>query len=1632
MRKYLLILIIFALFCGPLYGFSLQDWKNSLDMSIRSQAEQSFSDLFKKKVTIKEAGGIVVGQIVLKKVTIEDIGEVEKVVLTFNPVQYAISKGDIIPSLIKISVSNGKLSLSRNRAGRWNIDALLPKAKNSAPPPPFNGQIVLDNCEVDYHDQLGFNRNPEEFQTVARGVNGKIDLGNKARISFSVGANVPETVKAVGYVNSKNGYYELNVDAQKLPLLKWGSYTVPLPGLAPQGGQVDLALRITPPKTKGWAASLSGKAFFYNSSAKFNNYELTGVNGKLFLADESLAFQGISGRLNGLPATVSGRFTDFSRQKLDLTVTVKDGKLESLTGLFPELKELKGRFNARLFLSGTVAAPLLTGSLTVPNGRAYQQPFSGSAAIALADKVFRADLQNALYYRGQVSGSVIIILNGEPGLDLKLAINALDLSALSQKTPGIEGLASGQLELTGPFPRLKGNLAVKLNRGSVFGQPMESLKADVQIKDGDFILDRLAGEGEQASFTASGRVKELLFDLQAEADGLQLSGRGIFGPMKANLNHFKGRIGWKLTPAFLASPLRNMTAVGEARLSGGRIGDQRFDLAEGLIEIDHGKIKVENAVLQKGDSRLNIAGQTGIGTETNLAVWTNGSNLDDYRLLNYFLPEELKNPVGRFTASFEVFGYLPPETKITSIDSLQALNFNGRLALTDGKIARAPVSRGTAGLAWRNRAFYLADGRLEGPKLRLNLNIELVPGKNLKATIAGVTDLGLWREFTYRYGRLEGELGTTVKLEGHPDKPNVAATFWADQLEYNDLFLDRIEGSLYFSQNKLQTLAPIIFRRGRTALALKGSANLNFNQPSESDLDFDLETEKAEVATVYKLIEGIRSEAYRWGITAKKKAAPQIFSLTGLAYSAQKHQQGKTIWYSADPTKPNFLRGWETIRREFEKKAAITPTESLTGEADGRLSVQGKAGNPSGNLQVQVKKGGFSGFLFDSLFLSASLNNGRVAVDKAIMAKERGSLNAAGEFSLAGKLGLEVKAREMPLDILSVVFPGKNFKGSFILDSTIGGSLNAPIVALSAGGKDNSAAGARFDSWTAVINYNAGRLTIGRLQLQTDKDLSTVEGEVLFGAPTKINLRADLNGDGFGIINLFNDQVTWVQGKAGLTLRANGSLNQPRLNGTIFLEDAEVRLNSLASSLKSLNGQALIIDSLVSLEALTALWTGERTRNYLNPLGAAGYVDLAQALGDQPRVGLNLTISPTSIFAAFPNLYIGSLQIDRLTLHGPLAFDLSAGPTLSGKINIDNSVVTLSKSGGNSKQVPFQFDLEVNLNKNVYAVMGDIGTLDLSNIFMNLEIESRGLKITGDMRAPTLLGRVQVKRGTINLLSREFRLLTPDQQQKYFPYSEQSEENLAIFTGGKGTEGFLPQIAITSLVNVEDQEIGADGAPKKKKVAIVAKLNGLIGSQDKTRGLKVNLSGFVEDKSKTPSEMVPANYSESDLRVLLLPDFIRGLTGVKTGGEKGQDAVETNVVVADFVSSRIQTILFRGVEREVEQKLGLESLTLEYNLGPKVREAMGVKDPVGLQQEGTPAWSVGFVKGFFDRLFIDVRYAQIKEPTISGAAQNSFNYQLTFKINPIWAIIYYREPLNLNEPATGYQKITLKAGFYFW
>ncbi|MDD4178519.1 MAG: translocation/assembly module TamB domain-containing protein, partial [Candidatus Margulisbacteria bacterium] len=960
------------------------------------------------------------------------------------------------------------------------------------------------------------------------------------------------------------------------------------------------------------------------------------------------------------------------------------------------------------------------------------------------------------------------------------------------------------------------------------------------------------------------------------------------------------------------------------------------------------------------------------------------------------------------------------------------LNANGHLRLNNCSVGDLRLYNGAVNFSWQERKLTLNDCRIVMPNTAFKLDLERWPEGALAVTAEGVVDLSNFQSLTVKFGRINGQTGFALRYNSSPDNYDLTASFWANKLNLNNLYFDNITGSLNYRDGQLTCLEPISFRHQKDLYSLSGSAFWPPDNLAHSSLDLNLEIVQSDLANAYRLFRDLQGEASRRLALASGnpviKLNPADLALPASRAAAVKDS---TLYYSS-ATDKYFLKSWQKVRAEFEKKSTVVSEEALGGSLSGQIQLKGPISQLTGRLDASIDSGTFRTFAFDNLQTSLTLKDNDLKITKAVLTKGTGNLTARGDYNFNGNVALQVVADSMPLNVLTVIFPKKEFKGAFNMKAELDGPISDLRLTLSAACKNITLAGISFDEAFIAAAKKGDAVFLHKVSLRQGPRLSSLHGSWQLGRPGQISLDANLQGDSVGLMNLFSDDIRWIKGDSSISAKVSGTLEQPKIQGRAQVSNGTIYVKAIDSELRNLQGSAEVANNVIQLDRLTGTWYGQRTNYWPNPIGLAGTIDIDKLLAAKGRINLNLTFSPTHLYIALPNLYTGSLHVNALRLQGPLNLDFSQGPTLSGQLAIDNTVLALPRGGAASEQTfPLEFNLEASLGKNTYVTMGDVFSTDLSNIMMNLEVASNDFKIMGSLQSPSLLGKVAIKRGTVNIFNREFTLLSVDAQKKYFPYdTEKIKDNSAVFAGGNGPEAAVPDLTITSAVNVETQEKDVSGKYVKKPVNVLARLSGNPSAREERSSLKITLLGFTEDKTKSPAELTPTAYSEQELKVMLLPDFIKSLAGIGQEGEKTQ--VDTNAVVADYLSSRVQTILFRGLERELEQKLGLESLTLEYNLGPKVKEAMGVRDVKGFT-ETKPTWSVGFVKGFFDRLYIDMRYSEGVSQTSSGSGANSnFNYQLTYKLTPIWAIIYYREPMNLSDFAAGYQKVTLKAGFSFW
>jgi hypothetical protein len=310
-----------------------------------------------------------------------------------------------------------------------------------------------------------------------------------------------------------------------------------------------------------------------------------------------------------------------------------------------------------------------------------------------------------------------------------------------------------------------------------------------------------------------------------------------------------------------------------------------------------------------------------------------------------------------------------------------------------------------------------------------------------------------------------------------------------------------------------------------------------------------------------------------------------------------------------------------------------------------------------------------------------------------------------------------------------------------------------------------------------------------------------------------------------------------------------------------------------------------------------------------------------------------------------------------------------------------------------------------------------------------LEIEGQNISVSSSLSNPKIVGKTLFKYGTVNILNREFTLMNEDRQKTVYTTDlDKVHENSAEFSGGNMPKLYLSaEILIKSTERIAGETPSSPPTYKTSDVLVISRITGIPYSQAKEDGINMAFDSFIQDNTKQPPDLLPSGYDEEQVKVLLLPDFIKGSLGVTNNGV---NTVNANDVLADYLNSRLNSYLLRGVERNIAKSLDLESLTLEYNFGNDIKNMMPAKNEPQLISPGEPEtqYGIGAVKGFFDKFYIDMNYSQAV-PDQSLVNRSFLDYQLTYKLSPIVSIVYYREPFSFIQEQSDYYKVTLKAGY---
>jgi|GEM_PF-5064902 len=1636
-----------------------------------------------REVTIGGIKGINVYQVELLDVGIAEKKKIKdgtalwikRVVISYNPAKLALLKGNVLGSITTITLFEPDIYLCRQKDGTSNLGDFLSGQDNASrtnAQPIFTPKIYIKNGRGLFRDKLGFKDDPlpSPFDLRIKEISGLINLNKAPNIFFDIDFKTGSPgrtgqAQISGKFDRKKEKIFIDAGIKNLDLAKWANYLANLKDLNVAGGGADLALKISGPPNNFNSLSYSGTVRIFNGKGKYQGSEISGATGNIKINGQDINIEKLSALFFDAPVKASGRLEKLGKKSVDLSVSSEAIPLDKISRSLPRLEDLKlqgtGKIQTRV--TGTISNPTIDSRVEIINGKLLGQKISATADLGLYDKILNLEVREIKALDGFSSVKGIINYNEKvPAFKIIGSIESFDVSLISPEAEEIEGKASGLIEAAGNFNDYSVFCSLDFESAYLFGENINQGNASIEVKEGHVLIKDLSLRGENTELSMQGAMENDLLNLKTDIKDLRLSGKipvfiktaeKPFLSMSVSIESFNGDIALSLGEDFLRDPVNNIRAHGRIKFINGKIEDQSLDLAEGRIDFDHGEIEFDGFSVHSGDSRLLLSGKIGAEGPENLMIKGFPVDLEEIKLLNAYLPEYAEDPKG--ISHFEIELSRKETAEVKDAAPLSDLNIKGKASLTNGRIAGEDIISAEADFEWKERNLDLKYLFVKTPLSEIVSAGKIKRDGAIDLSIGGKLDLKNIAPLTAKYGKISGIADLKGELKGSRDRPEITCDFLAKNIQWNELHIEMITGKAVYSEENLIFERPVSIFQKDDVYRISGGLNLRETLGSKDEwvppgLDIKIEIIKGALDTAVLLSEMINREfiARKAVIGGRGKINTKINTAALKLPHISGYKQGnKYLIYASDgigSLPPFFLQAFESSLKESEelKKEEIIKPRNIGGKFTGTINLGGERGDISGDFSIKTENGHFENYNFDRLELFGKINRGIFDIESLTLRKSEGRIKVRGLVGIKDKINLKISAENFPVDFLKIILKSdKPFIGKLNGSSVISGEIRSLNGSGSFDVTQGNIANVLFEKASAEFILKDNLLNIKNISVfgKDKRNIAKVSGLISLDQKKSINLFASFKDNGIGLLTIPVKEISFVESRGEASFTLGGTTGSPNINGNFNITNASLSFPKLKSLLEKIRAKINIKDNFIAVKELRSVLRGKITEGKENAIGISGSVNLANAFEEKAIIDFDLKLADADYFLNIDEFYRGGIKIKDIHLSGPMYLtdpeENEVSAVLSGKVALSKGSFYYGEPKEGAALPPFGLDLVLDLNENLNIVGGDQENLmapDFSNVILNLEAEAKDISIRGSLRQPSLTGRITFKGGRVNILNRDFSLISLEEQRTiYRDDPDRIKVNDAVFSGSKGKEGTIPNINLFAKVKVkgyieeQKEEISPveTAAVRQEDVLVIANVKGMPFIADPDKGIKINLEAFIEDTTIKPPKLVASDYSQEEMRTLLLPDYIKAELALKKGG---LESVTAKTVLVDYLNSRLQLIILRGVEREVEKTLGLERLTLEYDFGKDLERLFpGGEEarPDEFYAKKETVWGVGAGKGFFGRLFIDVRYAESLEE--KGETQAYSNYQITYKLTPIWSVVYYKEPL---FPSLGYPyyQITLE------
>jgi len=1090
---------------------------------------------------------------------------------------------------------------------------------------------------------------------------------------------------------------ELRVRAQNLPAVNI-SRLIDLP-VAFQAGRVDgnVTVQLQPGDEP---PNITGRAILDNAAAQIAELpqRFTRTNGRLRFQGEAIALDNLRTRYGEIPAQVAGVIN--LETGYDLTAeTIQSVPIEAVLDTFETTAgiPLEGNLAARLEVGGALQEPVLEGIVSTATAAQIDQvdfrEITAQFRLTTAGDAPVIRIPDLLAFPqagGRVVGSAQIQLGDTPNIAATLrALNVPGDEIAQSYDVSLGDIAIGEVtagvQLAGSPDDLQTLVQFRLPEATYPGQ------GELLIADGGTLLLR------DAQFTVAGGTVEVagrLADGQFQAT-VDAAAVGL-NPFSEDL---RGRLSAMLrlsgpTEDFQLSALR---AAGQVRFSEGLAVVQEPLTA--LVQWTGDQLVVERAtapgLTAQGtvDVRVEGAEAPQIGG-FNLAVQAQDYDLQD---LGLNLPGNVAllgqaDFDGRVTGTpsapravgalqvqnLQVDGLAFAPLLTGQVDyqagqrtDLQLAGGQDRLALTLG-----PNNRPESFLVQQDEA--IAQGQTRGDTLFVDLQqipLALVEGLLPQDNLA-ISPVA---------GDISGELAVnldTFNVRGDvaiasPALGPIAADTAQVQFEVTDGVVTVTEG---------------VIQQGEGRIALGGTIPFGQAQP----VDFRITLEDARVQNLLQALNLLQAQGAIEEIPAANLG--DASDLQTIAIDVTELSLINKLRRLAE------IEAILALQAEAEPEPeAFPPVTALQGTVNGAIAFSGLLDE---GLDIRFDLLGqdwtWGQYPIDTVVAEGNFQDGVLTADPVRVDVGEGLLAFTGQFGEEQLTG-ELRTSNLPLELLDPLLANLPVEVDGQLDAIadLSGSLDNPAVAgtlvLEAAQINEQPierAAAQFAYNDAQLNFTSDILVAGTEPIDI---VGTVPIALPFAEaqPTsdQISIRTEIEDEGLAIVNVFTDQIRWVDGDGRLALAVGGTLDQPQLEGVLTVQEATLQAQILEDPLTNVTGTIQVEADQLQVERLVASYNEGQ-------LVAQGAIPIfTQQVVDNP-----LEVALADLTVDVNGLYEGGVRGDVVLTGAVLE------PVIGGTVQLTDGEVSLG--GGDSDDAdadPNEEDLEtVNDLENEDPVLADL------------------------------------------------------------------------------------------------------------------------------------------------------------------------------------------------------------------------------------------------------------------------------------------------------------------------------------